>query len=72
MIGRLVKFNPYPAGTEPKKKSAFATNIELGQPIHVYSLTRHYPVGWLISNSHLDLAKINNGQFQKCKVNKSI
>jgi hypothetical protein len=51
---------------------ALATSIESGQPAYLYSLTRIYAVGLQTSIYHLHIPKIDNGQFHKWKLDKSI
>ena len=52
----------YPAGT--KKGFAFVASIEPSQLAHPCSLTKLHTVGMPFSNSHLDISKIDNGQFR--------
>jgi hypothetical protein len=54
------------------RQLACAISTEPGQPTHTFSLTRLYTVDWITLNFHLDIPKIDNEQFQKLKLDKSI
>ena len=66
--GRL---NTYPARTRNDYSLCHQCTVR-GQPALRCSLTRQCTAGWPTSNSHFDFPKIDNGQFQKWKVDKSI
>ena len=53
---------------------AFASSTENQASLHIRAVwpQRLYTIGWLISSSHLDIPKNDNGQFQKMKVDYSI
>ena len=66
LLDNLYYFNPYPARTKIDYPLS-PVESQTRQPSNPCSLTRLY-----FSNSHLESPKVDYGQLQKLKVDKSI